>query len=122
MTTDLLLREALLPDLIFRDTRPRPATFNAEAHTIEAVVATDAQVSRRDAGGPYLEILEPGGADLDALRDAPVLDSHRQDGLNRVLGAVVAARVEGRSIIATLQFRQAPRRRPCDRGRSAAAS
>lgn len=108
MMTNLLVREALLPDLIFRDTRPRPATFNAEAHTIEAVVATDAQVSRRDAGGPYLEILEPGGADLEALRDAPVLDSHRQDGLGRVLGAVVAARLEGRSIVATLQFSKRP--------------
>lgn len=108
MKSNLLVREAFLSELIFRDTRPRPATFNAEAHTIEAVVATDAQVSRRDAGGTYLEILEPGGADLDALRDAPVLDSHRQDGLNRVLGAVVAARLEGRTIIATLQFSRRP--------------
>ncbi len=107
MRCNLLTRDAQL-DLIFRDTRPRPSTFNAEALTIEAVVATDAQVSRRDAGGVYGEVLAPDGADLAALQDAPVLDSHRQDGLGRVLGAVVGARVEGRSIVATLQFSRRP--------------
>jgi len=107
MNSKLLTRDAQL-DLIFRDTRPRPSTFNAEHHTIEAVVATDAQVSRRDAGGSYMEVLAPDGADLAALQDAPVLDSHRQDGLGRVLGAVIGARIEGRSVIATLQFSRRP--------------
>ena len=107
MRSKLLTREAAL-DLIFRDTRPRPATFNADTHTIEAVVATDAQVPRRDGSGAYMEILAPDGADLDALRDAPVLDSHRQNGLASVLGAVVDARREGGTIIATLQFSRRP--------------
>lgn len=95
-------------DLLLRDASPRAASFDAEALTVEAIVATATRVSRRDAAGPYLEVLEPSGADLAALTGAPVLDSHRQDGLTRVLGTIDAARIEGRTIVVRVRFSRRP--------------
>lgn len=93
-------------DLIVRRTPAlsRPESVNAGARTIDAVVATSRPVPMRDAAGPFLEILDPRGADLGVLIGAQVLDSHRQSSLADVLGVVVAARVEGDGIVATLQI------------------
>lgn len=96
------------PDLLLRDMAPRASTFDAEALTVEAVVATAAQVARRDAAGPFLEILDPAGADIAALAGAPVLDSHRQDGLARVLGTIDAARIEAGAIVVRVRFSRRP--------------
>src|SRR5688572_13666678 len=78
-----------------REAMIRPRTFDAANNTIEAVIATDTPVPRRDARGPFLEILDPAGADLDALCGASVLDAHRQDGVKAVLGTVDEAWREG---------------------------
>ena len=34
----------------------------------------------------------------------PLLDSHRQDGLERVLGVVRDARIEGRTLVVSVEF------------------
>ncbi len=73
----------------------RPRTFDASAKTIEAVIATDNPVPRRDARGVFLEILDVAVADLDALRGASVLDAYRQDCVAAVLGTVDEAWREG---------------------------
>jgi HK97 family phage prohead protease len=91
-----------------RDAASRPSTFDDKALTVEATIATSAPVQRKDAVGHYLEVLDVGGADLAALRGVSVLDSHRQDGLARVLGVVEAARVEGNEIIAKIKFSGRP--------------
>lgn len=98
----------MTPDLLTRAAAPRVASFDPEALTVEAIVATAAQVSRRDAAGPFMEVLEPTGADLAALTGVPVLDSHRQDGLNRVLGSIDAARIEGNAIVVRVRFSRRP--------------
>lgn len=98
----------MTPDLLIRAAAPRVASFDPEALTVEAIVATAAQVSRRDAAGPFMEVLEPTGADLAALTGVPVLDSHRQDGLNRVLGSIDAARIEGNAIVVRVRFSRRP--------------
>lgn len=82
----------------------RPESVNAEARTIEAVVATSRPVPMADALGPFLEVLDPKAADLSVLVGSQVLDSHRQSSLADVLGVVIAARVQGDGIVATLQI------------------
>jgi phage head maturation protease len=91
-----------------RDAASRPSTFDDKALTVEATIATAAPVTRRDAVGPFMEILDINGADLAALRGVSVLDSHRQDGLARVLGVVEASRIEGTEIIAKIKFSSRP--------------
>jgi phage head maturation protease len=91
-----------------RDAASRPSTFDADARTVEATIATSAPVQRKDPAGHYLEILDIAGADLAALRGVSVLDSHRQDGLARVLGVVEASRIDGSEIIAKIKFSSRP--------------
>ena len=80
MRSALLIRENTIT-LEHRDAIPRPRTFDPEAMTIEAVIATTTPVRRRDQRGEYLEILDPAGLDLGITRGASVLDSHQQGGL-----------------------------------------
>jgi HK97 family phage prohead protease len=81
----------------------RPATLDRTARTVEAVASTGAPVARRDARGPYTEVLDLAGADLSRLVGAPVLDAHRQGSRRDVLGSVVAARIEDGALIVLLQ-------------------
>ena len=46
-------------DPLTRAAPTAPATFNREARSVEATIATNAPVERRDGRGPYLEILDP---------------------------------------------------------------
>jgi hypothetical protein len=91
-------------DLLTREIPIRPATFNAAARTVEVIAATATPVRRRDARGEYDEILDVRGADLAAFVGAPVLNGHRAQGIDNIIGAVINARVEGEEIIATLQL------------------
>jgi HK97 family phage prohead protease len=103
----LFLRES--PVLSRRDAPARPASFNAENRTIEAVIATSAPVQRQDERGTYLEILDLAGADLDALRGASVLDAHQQNaGLGAVIGTVLETWREGEQLVARLQLSERP--------------
>jgi hypothetical protein len=95
-------------DLLHRAAAARPATFDAEALSVEAVVATSTPVPRRDAAGPYLEILDVNGVDLARMEGISVLDSHRQDGLARILGRVTQARVEGNELVVRIAFSRRP--------------
>lgn len=92
-----------------RDAAVRPATFNAQANTVEAVIATGNPVRRQDAtGAEYLEVLDIAGADLTTLRGASVLDSHRQAGVNGVLGVVEECWREGNVIAARIRLSTRP--------------
>src|SRR5437899_8967488 len=83
----LLLRESAVT-FEQRDAIPRPRTFDPEALTIEAVIASTTPVRRRDARGEFMEILDPSGLDLGVTRGASVLDSHQQSGIDNVLGSI----------------------------------
>ena len=94
------------PDLLTRAAAIAPVTFNVADNTVEAVWTTGAPVRRFDGKGPYIEVLslEPAHVDLSRLHGASVLDSHRADGLNRVMGVVTAAAVDGRQGTAVIRF------------------
>lgn len=100
------MHDVITPSL--REAALRPTSWNADERTIEAVIASDAPVARRDAVGDFLEVLDPRGADLDALRGASVLDGQRQDGIGAVLGVVEDARLEGNEIVARLRMSSRP--------------
>jgi hypothetical protein len=100
---DLLTRDAA-DTLEIRDALVRPRSFDAAALTIEAVIATATPVTRRDARGEYLEILDVAGADLAALRGASVLDGHRQGSVASIIGRVDDAWIEGDQLIARLRL------------------
>jgi phage head maturation protease len=99
----LLLREASL-SLAHRKAAARPQSFDAEARTIEAIIATETPVRRRDVSGEFLEILSVEGADIEALRGASVLDSHQQHGLDNVLGTVDDVWREASQLVARIRF------------------
>jgi hypothetical protein len=87
-----------------RDAIPRPQTFDATNMTVEATIASRSPVQRRDARGPFLEILDPAGLDLGATRGASVLDSHQQGGLDNVLGTIDDAWLDGDAVIARIRL------------------
>lgn len=99
----LLTRDAQI-ELAHRDAAARPRSFDAEAGTIEAVIASTTPVRRRDARGDYLEVLDPAGLDLASVRGVSVLDSHQQHGLEHVLGTIADAWREGDAIVARIRF------------------
>lgn len=106
-STALLLRESAV-HLDRRDAIPRPVTFDAEAMTIEAVIASTTPVRRRDARGDFMEILDPSGLDLGVTRGASVLDSHQQGGIDNVLGTIDDVWIDGSEVVARLRFSSRP--------------
>ena len=99
-TLELLLRYA-----------PPPRTIDPAAGTMEIVFATENPVQRRDAEGPFDEVLglAAGEADFSRLISGPVLDSHRRHSLADMLGTVTAARIENGEAIATIQLSERAR-------------
>lgn len=82
----------------------QPESFNAEGLTVDAVISTFADVTRRDARGAYVERLDPAGLDLSRLVGAPVLDGHRQGSARDVIGTVTAHRMEGGQLVASIRL------------------
>ncbi len=99
-----LARRDIGSDLATREAVIQPSTFNATARTVELVVATATPIRRRDPRGEFDEILDVRGADLSALRGAPVLNGHRAQGIDNIIGTITDARLEGDQIIATAQL------------------
>ncbi|MGH6866088.1 MAG: hypothetical protein ACREDO_07975 [Methyloceanibacter sp.] len=93
-----------MSDMILRDVEARPKTFNEAERTIEAVICTDAPVPRMDARGPYFEVLDLDGVDLEGVRGVSVLDSHKHDGVASILGTVENAWRESNAIVARIKL------------------
>lgn len=91
-----------------------PASFDADARTIEAVWTTGARVRRYDwwADEWYDEELEVSERAVDMSRlgsgAAPVLDSHRAHGLDNQIGVVVRAWLDGDVGRAVIRFSNRP--------------
>ncbi|SOC15268.1 prohead protease/major capsid protein fusion protein [Stappia indica] len=83
-----------------------PASLDEKARTVELIASTGAGVTRHDAAGPFTELLTVSGAaiDLARLEGMPLLDSHRQDGLESVLGVVLAARIEAGKLVVKVRI------------------
>ncbi|WP_238366275.1 prohead protease/major capsid protein fusion protein [Mesobacterium pallidum] len=96
-----------LDDLLFRRGDLTPASFDSDAMTVEAVISTFADVTRRDARGSFTERLDPAGLDLSGLVGAPVLDGHRQGSARDVVGTVTAYRMEPGALVATIRLSSA---------------
>lgn len=75
-------------------------SLNAKDRTVVAVATAFGEVDR----GAFLERLDPSATDANAFVGLPVLDSHRQDSLNAVLGTIKDAKREGPSIVVTIKF------------------
>lgn len=78
----------------------RPATFNAEARTVEVIFTTGADVERRDwwTGARWIERLRVARDAIDLTRlnaGAPVLNTHSSWDLGDVIGVVERAWIEG---------------------------
>ncbi|MCB1349289.1 MAG: HK97 family phage prohead protease [Maritimibacter sp.] len=86
------------------DATMAPATFDPEARTVEAVIATTAPVQRRDARGAFSEVLDFSTLDLTNAAGLRVLDSHRTSSIRDTMGTVEAVRVEGNQLIAKLRL------------------
>ena len=93
-----------LDDTLTRATAP--TSWDADARTFEAVIATTSPVMRRDAKGPYAEVLDPATLETPA-EGLPLIDSHRTSSVRDVLGRVEAVRVEGDQVIAKLRLTSA---------------
>lgn len=81
-----------------------PATFDADARTVEAVIATTTPVTRRDARGTFAEVLDFSTLDLSNADTLRVLDSHRTASVRDAIGTVQAVRVDGEQLVATLRL------------------
>lgn len=82
-----------------------PATFNAEARTVTAVISTGAEVTRHDFNGEFGEALRINAAAIDrSYMPIPVLDNHQRSGSDNVLGVVEEIWVDGTRLLARLKF------------------
>lgn len=89
-----------------------PATWDEDAHTVEVIAATENPVTRRDAAGPYAEVLDMATLNLSTAVDLPVYDSHRGGTARATVGIVKALRVEGGKLVAVLRLSTADDARP----------
>lgn len=103
-----------MAELLTRRAELAPSSFDPQAGTVRCVWSTGAGVLRRDAAGPFLEhlSLDPAHVDLTRLQGAPVLDTHRNDALARVLGVVREVEADGREGRALIQFSERPEVQP----------
>jgi len=88
-----------------------PATLDAAARTVEVAAATSAPIqmtTRAPDGsvGPWFESFDMRGVDLSRLVAGPVLEDHDRSA-RRVVGRIVAARVVGGELLATLKISSA---------------
>lgn len=81
-----------------------PSTYNAEKHTVEVVMSAGTRVQRW-YGAEELAI-EPDAIDLTRVSGGvcKLLDSHNAYEIEKILGSVIAARIEGGKLIGVLQF------------------
>lgn len=85
----------------------RPNSFDPETRTVSAVIATATPVQRRDARGPFLEILTADTLDLSAAEGLPVLDSHRTASVRDQIGRVRSIALEDGTVVAVLELTSA---------------
>ncbi|MGR3366064.1 MAG: prohead protease/major capsid protein fusion protein [Sagittula sp.] len=96
-----------LDNALTRAAQTRPNSYDPETRTVSAVIATPSPVTRRDARGPFLEVLTADTLDLSGADGLPVLDSHRTASVRDQLGRVRSIAVEGDAVVAVLEITSA---------------
>jgi hypothetical protein len=99
--------------LLTRRAQIGPSTLDVAARTAEATIASNTPVQRsgqRPDGthGPWIEVLDLDGANLERLIGAPVLVDHAHHRSEARVGAIEGARREGNRLVARLRFSQRP--------------
>lgn len=84
----------------------KPKTFDPETLTAEAVIASERPVPVFDWGeGRVVEqYLLMSGASWPETGQVPLLDSHQRDSTTRVLGSARDLRIDGETLLATINF------------------
>lgn len=80
--------------------------FDEGGFSIDAIVATPTPVMRRDAAGPYAEVLDPTAFRLPG-EDVPLVDEHQRGSTRHVIGRAFDFRLEDGNVVATLRFSMA---------------
>lgn len=93
-----------LDDPMTRAASTRPNSYDPATRTVSAVIATANPVQRRDARGPFNEILTAGTLDFSAVEGLAVLDSHRTASVRDTLGRVRSIALEGDTVVAVLEL------------------
>lgn len=94
-------------DLLHRDARTRPNSYDPETRTVSAVIASPTPVQRRDARGTFLEVLTADTLDQSNVEGLPVLDSHRTASVRDTLGRVRSIALEDGNVVAVLEITSA---------------
>jgi hypothetical protein len=92
----------------FADTRMSagPLSYDRNTGTVEVVISKGSAVAR-----PYgTEVLQisPQAIDLSRLYEGgvPLLDHHRQDGINSILGRITDAWIENGALVGRIKFNE----------------
>jgi phage head maturation protease len=85
-----------------------PRSYNKNDHTVEAVISMGSPVKR--AYGTEVLRTSPEAVDLSRLREGgiPLLDHHKQTGINAMLGRLTDAWFERTALIGRFKFNQTP--------------
>ncbi|MCA3572322.1 MAG: peptidase U35 [Aestuariivirga sp.] len=89
--------------MIIRRAPLTPQSWNADERTLEVVFSTGAPVERFDARGVFEERLSLD-QDWSGFRGAPVLNAHRRDSIEDVIGSVTSARTVGQEARAVIKL------------------
>jgi hypothetical protein len=94
------------PDpVLIREAAFAPSSWNAAERTFDVVFSTGSEVDR----GSYIERLDLN-QDWTSFRGAPVLNSHRRNDVDDILGSVISARTVGGEALATIRMSARPKR------------
>ena len=99
-------------ELLTRSAPFAPSTWNPKDRTVTATLMTSAPILRRDARGPYHEVLDLDAVDPASLAGLPILDGHKSGESRHVVGVVLRAWREGDAMLGVLQFSAAPDTEP----------
>ena len=102
--TKLPRRDQMLHRFADADTSAAPISYDAMAHTFDATISMGSPVKR--AYGTEVLRISPQAVDLTRITQGgiPLLDHHKQDGIDSMLGKLVSARFERGALVGTFKL------------------
>lgn len=91
-----------------------PSTYDAKTRTVQAILSKGSPV-QRFYGTEKLQITSTA-VDLNRIYTAgvPLLDSHKQDGINNALGRATSAWIDGGALMGAITFNETPEARKAE--------
>lgn len=93
-----------MTELLTRSAPYAPSSYDPEARTIVATIASRADVTRVDSRGLFIERLDTAAIDPASLVGTAVLDGHRRDGSKYVVGSIIEAWREADDLVAKMRL------------------